>query len=44
MTTEEIFEERRSDLSDVAGTWHEDPEFDKAIAEQDTIDPDLWRD
>ena len=24
-------------------TWREDPEFDNAIAEQDTIDPDLWR-
>ena len=37
-------EERRRDLIDLAGTWREDPAFDQAIAEQDTIDPDLWRD
>lgn len=30
------------DLSDIAGTWVEDPEFDKAIAEQDRIDPEMW--
>jgi len=34
---------RFRDLSDIAGTWQEDPEFDAAIADQDTIDPDLWR-
>jgi antitoxin (DNA-binding transcriptional repressor) of toxin-antitoxin stability system len=28
----------------VVRRWQEDPEFDKAIAEQDTIDPELWRD
>jgi antitoxin (DNA-binding transcriptional repressor) of toxin-antitoxin stability system len=28
----------------VVRTWQEDPEFDKAIAEQDTIDSELWRD
>jgi len=26
----------------VARTWREDPEFDAAIAAQDTIDRDLW--
>jgi hypothetical protein len=34
---------RRRDLSDIVGTWQEDPEFDDAIAEQDRVDPDLWR-
>jgi hypothetical protein len=28
---------RKRDLSDIAGTWTEDPAFDAAIAEQDTI-------
>jgi plasmid stability protein len=31
------------DLSDLAGTWIEDPEFDKAIEAQDQIDPEMWR-
>jgi hypothetical protein len=34
---------RRRDLSGVAGTWVEDPEFDRAIEDQDRIDEDLWR-
>ena len=34
---------RQRDLSDVAGTWQEDPAFDEAVAAQDTIDPELWR-
>lgn len=34
---------RQRDLSDIAGTWREDPEFDRAIAEQDVIDEKLWR-
>jgi hypothetical protein len=28
------------DLSDIAGTWIEDPEFDRAIAESDRLHPD----
>jgi hypothetical protein len=32
-----------SDMSDIAGTWVEDPEFDKIIEEQDQIDPEMWR-
>jgi len=28
---------RQRDLSDIAGTWQEDPEFDRAIAEQDQV-------
>jgi hypothetical protein len=34
---------RMRDLGDIAGTWQEDPEFDRAIAEQDQIDERLWR-
>jgi hypothetical protein len=34
---------RHRNLRDLAGTWVEDPEFDQAIREQDTIDPALWR-
>jgi len=34
---------RQRDLSDIAGTWQEDPEFDQAIAEQDQIDEQMWR-
>ena len=34
---------RRRDLSDLAGSWIEDPEFDRAIQDQDGVDEDLWR-
>lgn len=34
---------RKRDVSDLAGTWAEDPAFDAALAEQDTIDPSMWR-
>lgn len=34
---------RQRDLSDIAGAWQEDPEFDRAIADQDQIDEQLWR-
>ena len=34
---------RRRDLSGIAGSWVEDPEFDRAIEDQDRIDEDLWR-
>ena len=34
---------RQRDLSDIAGTWREDSEFDRALAEQDAIDEKLWR-
>lgn len=30
------------DLDDLAGTWVEDPAFDEAIDEMDSVDPDLW--
>jgi hypothetical protein len=29
---------RHRDLSDIAGTWQEDPDFDQAITDQDQID------
>jgi plasmid stability protein len=34
---------RQRDLSDIAGTWREDPAFDRAVADQDTIDEEMWR-
>lgn len=33
----------RRDLSDVVGTWREDPAIDEALRDQRRIDPDLWR-
>lgn len=30
-------------LRDLGGRWKDDPEFDKILAEQRVIDPDLWR-
>jgi hypothetical protein len=34
---------KRRHLRDLAGTWKEDPAFDRAVAEQDVIDEDLWK-
>lgn len=34
---------RQRDLSDIAGSWCDDPAFESALAAQDTIDPELWR-
>ncbi len=34
---------RLRDLSDIVGTWQEDPEFDQAIADQDRVDEEMWR-
>jgi len=34
---------RRRDLHDIAGTWRNDPAFDRALAAQDTIDREMWR-
>jgi len=34
---------RRRDLSKLAGTWKPDREFLQAIADQDRIDPELWK-
>lgn len=33
---------RRHDLDKLAGTWEEDPEFDRALEAQDKVDRDLW--
>ncbi len=35
--------ERYADLDDLAGTWVDDPEFDRAIQEMDRVDPELWK-
>ena len=34
---------RRRQLRDLAGSWREDPEFDRAIADQRRIDKALWK-
>ena len=34
---------RYRDLGDLAGTWQEDPEFERAIADQHRIDDQLWQ-
>ncbi|HVM60995.1 MAG TPA: hypothetical protein VMV72_09015 [Verrucomicrobiae bacterium] len=34
---------RFHDLDSVAGTWREDPAFDRAIAAHDQVDADLWQ-
>ena len=30
-------------LSDIGGRWRADPGFDRIVAEQRRIDPDLWK-
>ena len=34
---------QQRDLGDIAGTWRKDPNFDRALAAQDTIDEEMWR-
>ncbi len=34
---------RHRDLDFLAGTWVEDPEFDKAVAAQRKIEPEMWK-
>jgi len=34
---------RQRDLTDIAGTWRKDPAFDRALADQDAIDEEMWR-
>jgi hypothetical protein len=34
---------RQRDLHGVAGTWREDRAFDRAMADQDAIDRELWQ-
>jgi plasmid stability protein len=32
-----------NDLDDLAGSWQDDEAFDRAIADQDSVDVDAWR-
>ncbi|MBN1345733.1 MAG: hypothetical protein JXQ73_23775 [Phycisphaerae bacterium] len=32
-----------TDLDHCIGTWKEDPECEAALADQDVVDPSLWR-
>ncbi|MFZ1085077.1 MAG: hypothetical protein WAN35_08945 [Terracidiphilus sp.] len=34
---------RQRDLSDIAGSWRNDPAFERALAAQDTVDEEMWR-
>ena len=34
---------RRRDVRDIAGNWVDDPAFDQALAEQDTVDERMCR-
>lgn len=34
---------RHRDLGDLSGTWLEDPDFEKAIEDQEVIDEKLWK-
>ena len=34
---------RHADLDDLVGTWQEDPDFDRAVAEFDRIDDESWK-
>jgi hypothetical protein len=34
---------RYRDLSELAGSWKEDPEFDRAMSELHAIDRELWK-
>ena len=34
---------RHRDLKDLAGTWRNDPAFDRAIVDQHAIDDELWK-
>jgi len=33
----------KRDLSGIAGTWVDDPEFDKVMEEFEQIEPDMWK-
>lgn len=34
---------RQRNVADIAGSWKNDPAFDRAIAAQDTVDEEMWR-
>jgi hypothetical protein len=40
---QKLCDEPQRDLSDIAGTWVEDPEFDEVMKAQRQIDPELWK-
>lgn len=31
------------DLDDLAGSWVEDPDFDRAVRDMDRVDEELWK-
>ncbi len=34
---------RQRDLGGIVGTWREDKAFDRALADQDTVDDGMWQ-
>ena len=34
---------RHTDLDHLVGTWQEDPEFDRVVAEFERVDDDSWK-
>ena len=34
---------RHTDLDHLVGTWQEDPDFDRAVAEFERVDDESWR-
>ncbi len=34
---------RVRDLGDIAGTWVDDPEFERVLRDHDEVDEDLWK-
>jgi len=34
---------RQRDLHDIAGTWRADRAFDRALADQDSVDAEMWK-
>lgn len=34
---------RHRELDDLIGSWKEDPLFDQAVVDQDTVDEELWK-
>jgi len=34
---------KHRELGDIVGTWQEDPELERAFADQRKVDPELWQ-
>ncbi len=34
---------KHRELADIVGTWQEDPELERAFADQRKVDPELWQ-